>query len=880
MTWHHAFEAKFGSNRSRAAHALHSAWKKVAPREARKVDERSLATRIGALAKGGDRTGWWGRHAELAQLFAELLDVEREDIFGAPPSQVGLAFPEFPRLPPLTVHHEEPCRLTPEGSLLDVVRGQLDRHEHSTRAWIVAPPGSGKTLVIRYLQARHSGQVVGATARALSLTATDAATDLPLVLEVEEIQPGADLQALGPLTTRIAPTVVLAPFPFPGSDWFGAGSRGRFSASGWTTVDATPSGPWRERMLDWIDARLEASDRDTKLLKTEVLEWLSSHDPSGRLVATPGDLLALCAEFDVWGSGLGDLHACAGLWLEGVGVAMFSADVPTTWRKHAAAKTYRSIAWEHLRRVGRRFGTLDSDAWGSIVPADVAPGRTEDRPGATVVVGYLWEAGLLRGSRGGLVLYPTWVAHAVATAALVQEIDEGMPRTLGALAADETRQHVVDEALDGLPDGAFRRLLRAVSKREEQTNLAGIASVEAMLAALGRRFFRAEFRIEGRDVDAAQKLMLLQLHALATEPGYGQVHHPIARPNVDEWFATAWAVSLNVPPPAGYARPDLAWELPGWAERLSLLEIPQHGFPWSSVSPWGATESVQRVAMLGPAVVEKLEPGEVPEEVARLLLPALFLASPDWKLAKRHLERLSGTWEEWFLAAAVAQLDADRRAAIANRIWELVAQSIAADGAVPVAQRIQILRERHRGLAEVVMGNVESSEVARTAAAHGIHRRGQGGRSYVESDPLMLLALPRDVRQAALRAWLAGAAARGARFDEARELVPLLDQADLDLALDLARAGDRQIAAEFTSFVWRTAPGRAREEARLALEGGLPSVEGWFLQAPRTELTFLMGLMSALFAPPSWARAWATRRVLDGGEAAEDLFRLCAMETH
>lgn len=71
--------------------------------------------------------------------------------------------------------------------------------------------------------------------------------------------------------------------------------------------------------------------------------------------------------------------------------------------------------------------------------------------------------------------------------------------------------------------------------------------------------------------------------------------------------------------------------------------------------------------------------------------------------------------------------------------------------------------------------------------------------------------------------------------------------------------------------VWRAAPGRAREEARIALEGGLPSVEGWFLQAPHTELTFLMGLMSALLAPPSWARTWAARRVLDGGEAAEDL---------
>ena len=38
--------------------------------------------------------------------------------------------------------------------------------------------------------------------------------------------------------------------------------------------------------------------------------------------------------------------------------------------------------------------------------------------------------------------------------------------------------------------------------------------------------------------------------------------------------------------------------------------------------------------------------------------------------------------------------------------------------------------------------------------------------------PNQLLTLPRDVRQAALRAWLAGAAARGAWFDERERWCP------------------------------------------------------------------------------------------------------------
>lgn len=873
VSWQEVFKNRFPRQRE-AASALHQAWSRVEPKKAKSLKESSLAARISKLLAHGDSTGWWSRNADLARCFADLLGLEESAVFGGASVPDGmLAFPEFPLLQPIAPG-EEPCRLGKEGWLLNRVLRALDgprRGREVAATWITAPAGSGKSLVVRYLQARAGGEIAATSVRALESAASEFAIDLPLVIEVEEAASSSDLRAMAMLSSRLVPTVVLSPFPIPGAPTFGTRQWAR--ATGWTTADATPAGPWRERLVAWIHHRLEVRERRTRLVGQEVLDWLARHDPTGEVLPTPGDVLALCSDFDVHGADRVTITTRAGRWLDRVGVASFPSEVPTSWRKHVGAKAFSSLAWGHMQDVATPLGSLDGKAWSARVSVSVAPQTRGRSPGADIVVGYLLDAGLMRGGSAGLVQFPRWVSRGTVAAELIRMFEKGSVAAWGALAADQTRRHLVDFALDILGDAALRGLVRQLAARSKPEGLAAIAAMEATVAALGRRLASTDLHLSDNEVAAAQRLMLQQIDTLALEEGYNEVHHPLTRPALDEWFLTGWAVSLRVPAPHGFSRDDLAWELPRWAVRLSLGSVPQHGFPGSTVSPWGATKSVERLGRLAVEVIRQLEPTELTPEVARLLLPALFLSPAEWPLDERHLEQLHGTWEEHLLAQQASDPLFDRKASVARRIWSLVGRSIVDDGRAPVAERIERLRERHRHLADLVLSNIELSELASTARRDGIHRRARKA-GYYPSDPRALLELSRDGCREAIRGWLETATERGARFDEARELVPLLGPEDIDLAIEVARKGDREIAAEFTDFVWTWAAERAREEVLVALDAGLPSAEAWFSRAPRGYLPFLADLVSERKPEPRWVTTWAKRRMLDGGPAAEQLYEL------
>jgi hypothetical protein len=190
---------------------------------------------------------------------------------------------------------------------------------------------------------------------------------------------------------------------------------------------------------------------------------------------------------------------------------------------------------------------------------------------------------------------------------------------------------------------------------------------------------------------------------------------------------------------------------------------------------------------------------------------------------------------------------------------------------MPVAERLKRLGVSHKELLPIVCENLAPEVIAETARRYGIHWRQDGS---IRSEPRELLQLSDEARHAALLAWLEGAAERGARFGEARELVPLLAAGDLDVALRLVRAGDPEVAAEFMSFVWSTTPERAREEALAALTAQLPSAKGWFILAPRRELPELASHLASQQPRPEWTCAWAVWRIRDGGEAAEALYAL------
>jgi hypothetical protein len=366
----------------------------------------------------------------------------------------------------------------------------------------------------------------------------------------------------------------------------------------------------------------------------------------------------------------------------------------------------------------------------------------------------------------------------------------------------------------------------------------------------------------------------------------------------DEWFLTGWAISLATSDAAVDVPDDLRWELPGWSANLRLSEAQRaNHFPWSSVSPWGASDAVRALIRLTPGAIARLTPPEVPKDVPRLLLPAIFLAE-GWEVTHEHLGQLAGSWEETVLADAVRRLDGERPRVLAERLWKLASDAAvggtaaAAAGVVmsngtllaaggvsttarqdaspaPVAERIVYLQNRHAPLLSFVLENLSATLIEETARVAGTHRRLRTGNQYTPSDPRALRLLTSDQRAAAVR----GRLSSEVRFDEVRELVDVLDSDDLDVLLDLVRAADRNVAAEFASRVWRILPDRAEAEAQSTFSEGLAAAEAWFRTAPRARTGVLIGVVEGAVAPPPWVRDWALAKLLDAGTYAESLYR-------
>jgi hypothetical protein len=136
-------------------------------------------------------------------------------------------------------------------------------------------------------------------------------------------------------------------------------------------------------------------------------------------------------------------------------------------------------------------------------------------------------------------------------------------------------------------------------------------------------------------------------------------------------------------------------------------------------------------------------------------------------------------------------------------------------------------------------------------------------------DPGALRHLNFEQRAAAVRWRLS----TDVRFDEVRELVDVLDGDDLDVLLDVVRAADRNVAAEFAGRVWRILPDCAEAEARRTSCAGLAAAEAWFRTAPRARTGVLIEMVEGAATRSPWVRDWALAKLLDAGVYAESLYR-------
>lgn len=875
VMWHERLKKAFRSDRKAAAR-LFPIWKKLAREEVdrERSTQQALANRLGMLHRHGDSTGWWEERPELCQQLADLVEMEVGDIFrprASPPDVV--AFREFPALPPLR-HGDSPSRTSSSGSVFEITQNALRMAR--SRHWIRVPPGGGKSLTIALLLLHYPAEVTALTVTQLRRAgAPDPGSLQPLVVEVEEPDPEHDARTLAALESLPVPVVILAAFDCP-LDHAPAGSLSPSPSRVWRTINGAPVDGWLERMLVWITERLDRTRRDTKLDKEVALAWQRRNPGVAQEIQTPGDLLALCADLDQHGDD-GSARDRATRWLETVGVRSLPPDTPATWRDHASMKSLREMIQGNLTDQARALGHRPFEHWAELVPERARPRVVGDAPGALMAVSYLRAGGLLRASRDGYIGFPVWVAKTIEQQRVHELFKETSVSTWGLLAGDQSRQKVIDDALDALPVSGLRKVARQqleTMPTQKKRSFAQVAAMEATVAALARRLTSVKATEE--DAALGEQLLDLQLQHLVSGRSVGEYRRPTTRRERNEWFLTGWAISLSRPDTRTDVPEDLRWILPGWARQLRLAEVKHHWFPWSTLDPWGASEPVRRLALLAEQVLERLERQPIPRDVPRLILPALLLAEA-WELEPKHLEALAGSWDEVFFASALGNLDASRKPHLAALLWDLAGKTCSPDAPAPVAERLMHLRLRHAPLVPFVVEHLLPDVVNATAREAGTHRRyGQRG-SCTTFDPEELRLLGPASRTAAVRGWLAMDRAPAGRFDEARELVRVLDGDDLELVLDVIRNVDGDVAAEFASRIWSALPRHALEESVMAFDQGLASAEGWFHAAPREQLGSLLRHVEKK-PLPGWLQSWALRRLLDAGPHAESLFRLASRQ--
>lgn len=828
---------KFPSN-AQAARKLHELWLKDDRAAARRVTAGSLATKIGDLERG--KTEWWARRGGLTEVLASLLGCSALDLLGGPVVPTGAQiFPEFPALPPLRPDEPAP-RIQRGGWLLDRV---LDAEHKGVRV-LVAGPGMGKSFAVRRLQA--GSEYAAISTPTLAGVGEHVNDPRPLVLDIDEPDPRTDAATLRSLARRRQATIVLAPFELPGV------------ATAEAPVFDTRA---RASLLAWIVDRLERSERDTRLDLVEIRGWLERNDPELRLVATPADLLAFCAAVDAEGLDEATWEVRALRWLR-ASVRLFAHDAAPAPPVEAIAD---ALCQANATRRENPWGALPGDVWSSLVPDDLC-GPYTSRWGRAAIVHGLRAAGLLRGAAGGLVFTPTWVHHGLAAAALDHSLAGEDIDAWGLLAADESRQHLVDEALDRQTHAGFHATVRAVVRERDRRTLGLVAAREAVFAAAARRLLQEGFAVSPGDVPAWHRLVEHQIASLERQQ---RACFPLTRPGWDgeqAFWADAWTHSLCVPPPARFDHPALVWHFPGWVEELPPPTNVER-WPSSSVDPWGASEAVQRIVRLAPAALIRLPALPDRHRCPRVLLPAIVLLAPQrgWKLTSPLLDVLPGSWESHHLVELLPQRPLAERTAIADMLWDILPFMYIADRQLPVAQRLYLLRNSE--FLPFIVANLGEATLVRTIDS--------GGSYQYEGQVKHLLQLPRRLRRIIVRKVLAAGPGQLPEWQAARDITRLLDAEDLDLSLEIIRDSEKEVAAEFTGLVWRMAPAIALEQSLAAIAAQRPTAQAWCWDAPQSRLTHLADAMQRGPCPlPDWVAPWARYRLPSAGVAAEALFEL------
>ena len=175
-----------GLSDRRAGARVLGAWKRREPR-ADYPEAEAIGAKIGLLKKGDER--WWRNRPHAVAALAELLRCTPEELLSGGRSAAGaIDFVEFRELAPL-LPGQDPCIVGPTGWVGAIAR---DAAQQGGRAWIQVPPGGGKSLAIRVLGQGRDGGGVTTTARTLHEMLRSSDPAVPIVAEIEYVEPTTD----------------------------------------------------------------------------------------------------------------------------------------------------------------------------------------------------------------------------------------------------------------------------------------------------------------------------------------------------------------------------------------------------------------------------------------------------------------------------------------------------------------------------------------------------------------------------------------------------------------------------------------------------------------------------------------------------------------
>jgi len=730
---------------------------------------RSLSAKIGQLDQG--KTVWWQHRPEQLQALVDHLGLSSADVgIHASPADGLFHFTHFPELPPLDVRREHFCDIAgpaPDSdhrtdSDLDLWfdRGPRGiRRMPTSTIWLHVPPGTGRSVLLAGLAGAGRYDVLVSTTLASSpARITDPE---PVVIAISEDGGVAVLAALA-RRPEDAGTLVVAPFPAPSRseadpledyswEWMSAEGLDRQLLS-----MTNPQGlrraihpgqwrlgkDWREKLLDWVDARLARYGCDTLFSSRGLSRWLADFDPLQEWIRTPADLMTLCRVS----------HRTPDTRLPGrgapaAGQQLLTAILSARPDQEAVFTGLACARWASLGDPWRE--SLPYAVWqgwhvapGAVGHADLlaiadAPDPQARRRQAALVAGQLGAADLrplvtagllVRDAKGHFDLEPRVLADLVVRDHVLATMRNDGAGSWAMACFDTARRATIDAALDALDGSDLQAVVEGVLQLPDRTP-AGLAASEALFCAVGRRL------LHGRQVpDGVLVLSSVVVPRLPLADDPWSVPAPWTRTLATdaeryEWLAVCWAWSLTPIPSIPALGNYSGWLFAGWCAVLPDVPYWLQGLP-AAIKEGTGPHAWKNLLKAGYAVVRQRS---TPVPAAPALLHGALLAASIYGAWPAE----AGWWEALFDDDCAAEMLFTQLKhhghAGALRLWpSLITHEAAAGSLSNISVRFSRIRMW-------MLDQLDASEVLTALRPEQ--------RSYVTAN---VFSLPPAVRQALL----------------------------------------------------------------------------------------------------------------------------------